>query len=239
MRLKDKRIIVLGGSSGIGRAVAQAAAQEGASVVIGSRQQARVEQAVARLPRGTQGHAVDLSDEAQVRGFFERVGPFDHLVYTAGDALPHGAPGGLSLAQARQLFEVRFWGAYMAATLGSAHIRPGGSIVLTNGTVDVRPMKGLAVGSGVSGAIGALTRGLAVELAPLRVNTVSPGLIKTELWDGLSAADRERMYQEAGAKLPVGRVGEPEDVAQTYLYLMCQGFGTGQVLTVDGGHVLV
>jgi NAD(P)-dependent dehydrogenase (short-subunit alcohol dehydrogenase family) len=85
----------------------------------------------------------------------------------------------------------------------------------------------------------ALTRALAVELAPIRVNAVCPGVVKTELWRGMTEADREAMYRDVGQKLPVGRVGEAEDLAETYLYLMREAYSTGQVIVVDGGAVLV
>jgi NAD(P)-dependent dehydrogenase (short-subunit alcohol dehydrogenase family) len=89
------------------------------------------------------------------------------------------------------------------------------------------------------GTIEALTRALAIELAPLRVNAVSPGVVRTNLWQDMSATERERFYESVASRLPVGRVGEPQDIAQTYIYLMAEGFGTGQTIVVDGGTVLV
>lgn len=239
MRLNGKRILLLGGTSGLGRATAEAAAREGASLVIVSSRKARVDETVAALPPGTEGHKVDLSREDEVRGFFERVGAFDHLVFTAGESLRLGELEQLRVEQARQAFELRFWGAYTAVKYARKGLRPGGSIVLTTGIAEARPLAGWSVGASLCGAMNGLTRALAVELAPVRVNAVSPGVIKTALWDNMSGADREAMYQQVGARLPVGRVGEAHEVAQAYVYLMCQGFCTGQVLVVDGGTVLV
>ncbi len=132
MTLSGKRIVVLGGSSGIGLATAEAAAREGASVVVVSSRRAKVDEAVAKLP-GAEGHAVDLTDAAAVQALFTRIGPFDHLVFTAGETLQLGPLAGTDLATARRFFDLRYWGAWLAARHGSGNIRPGGSIVLTSG----------------------------------------------------------------------------------------------------------
>jgi NAD(P)-dependent dehydrogenase (short-subunit alcohol dehydrogenase family) len=237
--LKDKRIVILGGTSGIGLATAQAAAQEGATLVVASSQQRSVDKALATLPGSTEGRTLDLLNEDAVRGLFDRVGAFDHLVFTAGESLQLGEVAATSLASARQAFNLRFRGAFAAAKYASGLIRPGGSIVLTTGIASLRPRKGWAVAASICGAMDALTRALAVELAPVRVNAVSPGVVRTALWSNMSEADRDAMYRDIGAALPVGRVGEARDIAQAYLYLMREGFSTGQVVVVDGGTVLV
>jgi NAD(P)-dependent dehydrogenase (short-subunit alcohol dehydrogenase family) len=191
------------------------------------------------LPEGTQGHVVDLTDEAQVSALFDKIGAFDHLVYTAGDALLLGDFASLSIADAKRAFDVRYWGAVTAVKYAAPHIAQGGSIVLTTGIASARPFKGWVVPASILGAMEALTRALAVELAPIRVNVVSPGVVKTAMWDQLPQEDREGLYRDVGAKLLTGRVGEADEVAETYLYLMRQTFSTGQVVTVDGGGVLV
>jgi NAD(P)-dependent dehydrogenase (short-subunit alcohol dehydrogenase family) len=237
--LNGKRIIVLGGTSGMGFATAEMAAREGAAIIVASSRRENVDRAVARLPKGAEGYAIDLSNEEQVRNFFNRIGAFDHLVFTAGDSLPPGELSETSVEQARHGFDLRFWGAFMAAKYGSSQIRPGGSIVLTSGIVGQRPRKGWIVGSGISGAVEALTRALAVELAPIRVNAVCPGPVITEMWMSMLEEDRAAMSRSIGQALPVGRVGEAGDLAQAYLYLMREGFSTGQVIVVDGGTTLV
>jgi NAD(P)-dependent dehydrogenase (short-subunit alcohol dehydrogenase family) len=238
MTLNGKRIVVLGGSSGIGLATAQAAAREGASVVIVSSSQARVDEAVAKLP-GAEGHAVDLTDAAAVEALFVRVGAFDHLVFTAGETLQLGSLATTDLTTARRFFDLRYWGAYLAAKHGSGNIRPGGSIVFTSGLAGQRPHAGWALGASICSAMEGLTRALAVELAPIRVNIVCPGVVKTPLWAEMTEADRDALYQQMGAKLLVGHVGEAEEVAESYLYLMRQTYGTGQVIVADGGGALV
>jgi len=238
MELSNKRVIVLGGTSGIGLAVAEAALRSGATVVVASSNPARVREALANLPAGAEGHAVDLTDEAAVRAFFDRTGAFDHLVFTAGESLQLGLLANTALDGARQFFALRYWGALTAAKYGAPHIRPGGSIVFTSGIAGARPQAGWALGASICSAMEGLTRALAVELAPLRVNIVSPGFVRTPLWRGMPEADREALYATVGAKLPVGRVGEATDLAQAYLFLMRQGFATGQTLVVDGGGSL-
>jgi NAD(P)-dependent dehydrogenase (short-subunit alcohol dehydrogenase family) len=238
MTLNGKRIVVLGGSSGIGLATAQAAAREGASVVIASSQQARVDQALAGLPNA-EGHAVDLTDAAAVEALFARIGGFDHLVFTAGESLHLGSLAETDLDTARRFFDLRYFGALLAARHGSRNIRPGGSIVFTSGIAGQRPHTGWALGASITSAMEGLTRALAVELAPIRVNIVSPGVVKTPLWAAMKPAEREALYRQMEASLLVGHVGEPEEIAEAYLYLMRQTYGTGQVIVVDGGGVLV
>jgi NAD(P)-dependent dehydrogenase (short-subunit alcohol dehydrogenase family) len=239
MTLNKQRIVLLGGTSGIGFATAQAAALEGAQVVVVSRRQDRVDRAIAGLPEGTQGYVANLADEEELRVLFELIGAFDHLIFTAGDELVIGEFNALNVTQARKFFDLRFWGALMAARYGSSYIRSGGSIVLTAANSAQRPHKGWALASAAFGAVESLTKALALELAPIRVNAVAPGLTKTELWGGFPLADREAMYQGAASKLPVGRVGDGADLAKAYLYLIQQGYGTGQIITVDGGGTLV
>jgi NAD(P)-dependent dehydrogenase (short-subunit alcohol dehydrogenase family) len=238
MSLKEKRVVILGGTSGIGFATAEAAAQEGAAVVVASSRKENVDRALAALPDGAEGHALDLSDEAQLQAFFDRIGSFDHLVFTAGDTLRLGELAETDLAEARRAFELRYWGALAAVKHGSRRIRPGGSIVLTTGIAGVRPHKGWVIAASICSAMEGLTRALAVELAPIRVNTVSPGVVKTALWSNMTPADREALYRQVGSAIPLGRVGEPQDIARAYLYLMHADFSTGQVITIDGGTVL-
>ena len=187
------------------------------------------------------GHAVDLSDEQAVAALFTKLGPFDHLVFTAGDNLQLNALADTDLKQARHVFELRYWSALAAVKYGSPHIRKGGSIVLTTGVADRRPPKGWVVTASVLGTIESLTRALAIELAPIRVNAVCPGVVRTNLWQKLisSSSEREQLFESVGKSLPVGRVGEAHDIARAYLFLMKEGYATGQTVVVDGGAVLV
>ena len=239
--LENQRVVVIGGSSGIGFAVAQRVLREGAQVVIGSSSAARVEDAVKRLGAGASGSAVDVRDESSVAAFFAGSGPFDHLVYTAGDWDALRRPGGvaeLDLAGANAIFTVRFWGALAAIKHAQGRISAQGSITLTDGAVAHRPRKGAALNTAMAGAVEHLTRGLALDLAPLRVNAVCPGLVLTEVWNSIPEDRREEQMRRMTARLLLPRVGMPEEIAEAYLYLIRGTYSTGQVLIVDGGFTL-
>ena len=239
MTLKQKRIVILGGSSGIGLATAMAAARENAELVIASSRQASLDRALAVLPAGTKGHVVDLADQSAVRTLFDGLGAFDHLVFTAGENLQLGPIAATEIEQAQHFWKLRYWGAFMAAKYGSPNIRSGGSIVFTSGLAGQRPHPGWSVASSICGAMEGLTRALAVELAPIRVNIVSPGVVKTPLWNNMKETDREALYRQMDEKLLVGHAGESEEIAEAYIYLMRQTYGTGQTIVVDGGGALV
>jgi NAD(P)-dependent dehydrogenase (short-subunit alcohol dehydrogenase family) len=238
MTLEGKHVLILGGSSGIGLAVAEAALAAGAEIGIASSRQARIDHALAQLGQRGVGYVADLSDERAVQDLFSRTGPFDHLVFTAGDAVRQRPIGETALADARDFFGVRFWGAFATAKHCHGLIRPGGSMVFTSSTLPHRPSPGFAVGASVSAAVEVLTRALAVELAPIRVNAVAPGIIRTPIWDRLPEADREAFFATRGARLPAGRIGWPAEVAEAYLFLMRSEFTTGQLVVVDGGMLV-
>jgi NAD(P)-dependent dehydrogenase (short-subunit alcohol dehydrogenase family) len=236
---EHKRVVIIGGSSGIGLAVAEEAVSQGASVVIVSSKAERVQEAIQSIGGDVRGEAVDVSDEKAVESFFTKIGGFDHLVFSAGDSLQLNNLADTDLKQARRAFELRYWSALATVKYGSPQIRKGGSIVLTTGVAGQRPHSGWVIAASVCGTIEALTRALAIELAPIRVNAVSPGVVRTNLWQNMSASEREQLFESVGKRLPVGRVGEAHDIAQAYLFLMQEGFSTGQTVVVDGGTVLV
>jgi NAD(P)-dependent dehydrogenase (short-subunit alcohol dehydrogenase family) len=243
MSLRQKRVVVVGGTSGIGFAVAQGAAAEGASVVLGSSRQESIDAARAKL-MGAAAHVIDVKDEASVAAFFEKAGAFDHLVFTAGDwGSFFGAPkpiDDLDIDAAKAGMAVRFWGALACIKHGRKHMRDGGSIVLTDGTVAHRPRKGHPVSTAAAGAIEHLVHGLAVDLAPaIRVNGVCPAGVRTEAWNDIPEAGRETAFKRMTERQPLPRIGEASEVAEAYLYLMKGGYTTGQVLRVDGGATRV
>lgn len=239
MSLRGQRVVVVGGTTGIGFAVAEGAARDGAAVVVASRRRAKVDAAVRRLPEGAEGHVLDVTDETAVRDFFATVGAFDHLVYTAGESPAFGALATTDLADIQQLFNTRLLSVYATVKYATPYLRAAGSITFTTGVLSLRPSPGSSTVVGLAGAVETLTRALAVELAPLRVNAVQPGLVRTDLLLNLPADLRDRLVKTATETLPVGRIGEPEDVAEAYLYLMRGGYSTGTVVRVDGGSVLV
>jgi NAD(P)-dependent dehydrogenase (short-subunit alcohol dehydrogenase family) len=240
--LEGQRIVVIGGSSGIGFAVAERAVKEGAEVVVGSSNAVRVEDAVKRLGSRASGWAVNVKDEASVAAFFTGTGAFDHLVFTAGDWPALRRPGivaELDLAAANAVFAVRFGGALAAIKHAQGRISPRGSVTLTNGVVAHRPRKGAALNTAMAGAIEHLTRALAVDLAPQRVNCVCPGLVLTEVWDSIPEETRQEQIRRMTSRLPIPRAGDPSEIAEAYLYLIRGTYSTGQVLVVDGGTTLI
>jgi NAD(P)-dependent dehydrogenase (short-subunit alcohol dehydrogenase family) len=237
MNLKGKRVVIIGGSSGIGLATAKLAACAGAGVVIASRSPGKLERASAEIPGEVEAVAVDLRDENSLQRFFDHVGKFDHLTTPAAE-VTDGPFLDVDLRQARAAFDSKFWGQYQAARYGAPGILDGGSITLFSGSNSQRPLPQASVRAAINGAIEGLTRALAVELAPIRVNAVSPGPVDTPLHDHLPEERREALFQAVAASLPLKRIARPEEIAQTVLYLMTNGFTTGSTLFVDGGYTL-
>ena len=237
MSLAGKRVAIIGGASGIGFAVAQLAQAQGGAVIIGSSGEGNVKAAVGRLA-GATGHTVDVRDEGSVRRFFDQVGAFDHLVLTAGDwgGLMMRPTADIDITAAQQMLAVRFWGVIAAAKHAIRTIAPDGSITLTGGLLAHRPLKGAPLATALGGAVESLARGLAVDLAPVRVNAVSPGLILTE---HVTTQMPPEMIAAFTAALPLPRAATPAEAARAYVYLMLNSYVTGQILPVDGGALLV
>jgi NAD(P)-dependent dehydrogenase (short-subunit alcohol dehydrogenase family) len=238
MSLKNARVLVIGGTSGIGLGVANAAAERGAIPIVVSRRQASVDRALSELPDQARGVTVDLTDPASLDRLAEGIGDVDHLVFTAGESLELAPLADLTPDIVNRFFQTRFVGALSAVRVFAPHITAGGSITLTSGTAAEQPGFG-ALPVSLCGAMNVLTKALAFELAPIGVNAVAPGVVRTPLWDAMSDPDRQVMYDQAAQQLPLGRVGEVADAARAYLYCMEQEFGTGTVVTVDGGTTLV
>ncbi len=230
MLLEGKTVVVVGGSSGIGLATAELAKSEGASVTIASRPGERLRSAAARL--GMRGMEVDVTNDASVEQLFQACGRVDHVVVTAAPTYA-GMIKKLSIADAKSFVEAKFWGACRVAR--SADITPGGSLTLVSGFFSIRPRIGAAIAGATNGAIEALTRSLAVELAPVRVNAVSPGVVDTPIRAAMPEEARRAMLEQAAAALPVRRVGTAEDIARQILAFMVIGFATGSIVYLDGG----
>lgn len=168
-----------------------------------------------------------------------QIGRFDHLVYTAGENLSLVRLEDYDIDAARTFFNLRFFSALEAAHLAAPHLNEGGSIVFTSGSAAIRPGAGWMLGAAVSAAAIAVTQALAIELAPIRVNAIAPGVVRSPLWESMSKADQAAMYDGLAASLPLGRVAEVEDVAKSFVYAMDQNYATGTVTVIDGGSVLV
>jgi NAD(P)-dependent dehydrogenase (short-subunit alcohol dehydrogenase family) len=235
-KLNGAKVLVIGGASGVGFAVAAAALEAGAQVIIGSSQADRVEAGAKRLGHGAQGRTVDVKDEASVAAFFDAAGPFDHLVFTAGDwGHMFGATRDLDVDASKARMEVRFWGAARAAKYATRQIAKDGSITLTGGMLAHRPLPGTPMTTASAHTTEGLAMGLARDLAPIRVNAVCLGLIMSEQVQNMG----EAVIKGFTANLPLPRGGTVEEAAEAYLYLMRATYVTGQIVRVDGGGSLV
>ena len=213
--------VVVGGASGIGKAVAKALSQRPGRVEIVGRKA-----------------GLDIADPAAVEAWFDRLGPIDHVVVTAGSQAPGGKVTEVSFEAAKAAFDVKFWGSLAVARAATKHIRPGGTITLTSGFLARRTVPGTYVKTAMNAALEAATKILARELAPIRVSVVSPGLTDTEAYSGMADDARRTMLDRAAASLPAGRYGRPEDLAAAYLFAIDNPFVTGSVVDVDGGALI-
>jgi NAD(P)-dependent dehydrogenase (short-subunit alcohol dehydrogenase family) len=234
MLLKGKKVVVVGGSSGIGLATAELAKREGADVIVASRNVAKLDAVAEKL--NAIAIPADVTSDDSVAKLFRNCGPVDHVVVTAAQ-LRTGPFKTVSMEDVRSTMEGKFWGAWRVAK--SAEIRPGGSLTLVSGYLSIRPRPNSAIISVANGALESLARALALELAPVRVNAVSPGIIDTPIRAAMPEEARKDMLAKAAASLPVGRVGLGEDVAQMILAVMTNGFATGSTVYLDGGALVV
>ncbi|CDS01262.1 hypothetical protein, partial [Sporisorium scitamineum] len=255
LALRGSKVVIIGGSSGIGFAAASALIEEGASVIIGSSSAERVASAVKRLsdpsaqynadPSRVSGYPVNLKGpeaEASLRDFFSKIGAFDHLLYTAGDSLAAKPFHEFAYDDIVSAGSVRLFSVILAVKVATSpgHLKDGGSIVLTTGSVAEKPLKNWSVVAGFASALYGLTRNLALDLSDrkIRVNAVSPGPVETELWDNFPEDHRKAFLASVEAKLLTGRVGQPEDVANAYVYLLKNRNVTAQVIASDGGNAV-
>ena len=231
------KTVIIGGSSGMGLATAKMLHSLGHEIVIASRSKEKLLKAHKTIGKG-ESYVLDVSKEKDVIQFFEKVAPFDHLVTSAAN-FTMGPFLKMGLSDARDFFDTKFWGQYMAAKIGAPHIRKGGSIIFFCGVAGQKPFMNFAVGSAINAAIEGLTRALALELAPLRVNAISPGTVVTPVWDDLSEKERLGEFEKTANLLPAKRVGQPEEIAEAVRYLIHCGYATGSIVYVDGGARIV
>mmetsp|Transcript_23495 Transcript_23495/g.70421 ORF Transcript_23495/g.70421 Transcript_23495/m.70421 type:complete len:274 (+) Transcript_23495:45-866(+) len=246
--LAAPKAIVIGGSSGMGKAAARACVEGGGRALLASRDADRLERARAEILSAT-GAAedaveikdLDASDAAAVEAFAAELAPdaWDSLVVSAAGRAPHGAVETLELDAARGMFESKFWTAWHAAKYIAPRLADGGAVVFVAGVLNRRPGVNSAPLATVNGALEGLTRSLALDLGPrLRVNCLSPGFCDTERFDHMDPARKAAMLANTAASLPLRRVGEPSDMGGAVHYLLTAPFVTGVVLDVDGGHTV-
>ncbi|RWR01230.1 short-chain dehydrogenase [[Pantoea] beijingensis] len=229
----DNRVLVVGGSSGIGEAIAQAFVRQGAKVTIASRSEDKLKAAAQRIGQ-VNSVVLDTADNAAIEAFFAQHHPWDHIAISAAQT-PFGLVKELSLSDAYSAMESKFWGAYRLAR--AAKISERGSLTFVSGFLSVRPGTAVLQGA-INAALESLGRGLALELSPVRVNSVSPGIIETPLWDGMPSDTREQIFTATRKALPAKTLGQPEDIARAVLFLAGSQFTSGATLLVDGGGAI-
>jgi NAD(P)-dependent dehydrogenase (short-subunit alcohol dehydrogenase family) len=232
--MKGQRVVVVGGTSGMGLATVRAAAALGAEVVSAGRRPLAQRESVP----GVEAAEVDITDEESVRMLFDRVGALDHVLVTASA----GKPGALldqDLATARTFMDGKFFGSWMCARYAAPGLAASGSITFVSGGAVVRPPAHGSMVAAAFAAVEALTRGLAIELGPRRVNTIRPGYTDSDMWSYLSDVQRRELRRRVVGAMPVGRMGAPEDIAHAAVFLMTNPQVTGAVLEVTGGETLV
>lgn len=234
MILQDKKIVVIGGSSGIGQAVSARALAEGASVVIGGRSQEKLDAAKRALGGNVTTIAFDAGNPEAAADAYGEIGPIDHFLSTAA-SLTYAPVTTIGLTDVDAMIRSKIMGPLLAARFASAQIRDGGSMTFFTGLAAYRPGPGTVMVATVNAALEGMVKALAVELAPLRVNGLSPGVTETPGWDFMPKAEREALFAALRTSLPTRRIGTPEDLAAAAILLMTNPFITGTVLDVDGG----
>lgn len=229
--LVGKHVVVIGGTSGIGLAIAEHAMAAGARVTAASRNPARH---AGNVPAGIATEQVDITSPASIEAMLDRVGAFDHLAMSAG-ATALGTVRELDSVAARRFMDTKFWGAYDGVRAAADRIAKDGSIVLIGGIASRKHGPGRPTMAAINAALEAFGKANAVDLAPVRVNIIAPGLVETPAFDDVPVDVRTRLLTQYVASVPVGRVGLPEDIASTAVFLMTNGYATGSVVDVDGG----
>ncbi len=234
--LSGKNVLVIGGSSGIGYATAAGAIEQGANVTIASRSDEKLRAAQAALQGKVQARALDVADTAAVEAFFGTSPVYDHIV-VSGAAFKFGTVRDQNIDDAYAAMNVKFWGAYRVARM--ARVAPGGSFVFVSGFLSRRPKPNMVLVGAINAALETLAQGLALEMAPVRFNVVSPGIIDTPTRAAMPDDARKAMLENVAKSLPVKRVGLAEDCADQILLMLRNTFMTGSVVYIDGGGLLV
>ena len=234
VELQGKTVVVVGGGSGIGRQIATDAAAAGARVVLAGRNPEKLATAISdSSAAGISFDTIDLADEASIAALAEWVGELDYLVSVA-NAAANGPVTGLEREAVVGAFDAKVIGPILLAKHFGPRFAEGGSMLVFSGIVGWRPSPGKTVTAATNGAVSFLASALAVELAPIRVNALSPGIVDSGAWDGLGKG-KQKLFEDTAAKVPARRVGQLADISSAVLLALTNPFITGETLHVDGG----
>lgn len=237
MTLQGQQIVVVGGTSGIGLATARLAQQQGAHVTIIGRSEERLQNAAATLP-GVEWLKMDVNSEQEVQEAFSTFKQINHVYIAAGSTKLGGILDGTVETQMTPIME-RLWGSIYIIRAAARKIAADGSITFTGGLSTDRPVAGAWVSGVGTASVEQLARVMALELAPIRFNAVSPGYTDTPMWDSVLGTNKTAVLSGVAERLPVKRIATPEEVAQAVLFLMQNYSVTGEIIHVDGGARLV
>ena len=233
--LDGKKILVVGGSSGMGESSAKLAAQAGGKVTIAARGHDRLAAAAKRIGYGVEPAILDAMNDGSVEKFFADGTVWDHVVSCVG-AGGRGNVKELEMATAMAAMDGKFWAGFRVAR--AARIAPQGSLTFVSGALSQRPAAGAALIAAINAALEKLSQGLALEMAPIRVNTVSPGPVDTPMWYRYGAEMKQKFLEGAAARVPLKRVAHPDEIGELVLFFMTNRFVTGTVVPLDGGSTL-
>ncbi|MFF4949610.1 SDR family oxidoreductase [Streptomyces chattanoogensis] len=235
--LRGRTVVLIGGGSGIGLRVAHRAAAAGARVVLGGRTPERLAAAAEQVGEAATWRTVDVTDRDSLAGFFAELDRVDHLFTTAA-SYRVGPMLKLSDEDAESPFASKFWGQYHAVRLAAPKMAADGSVVLMSGAAGARPPAPAPAYAACNAAIEGLGRGLALELAPVRVNVVSPGTVDGDLWARRPVEARDAAFEQYRRDTVLHRLGTEDEIAHAVLFLFANGFTTGSTLYPDGGYTL-
>ena len=232
-----EHVVIVGGSSGMGRALATELVAQGSEVTVAGRSADKLDD--VRRELGVRTVAMDVGVEQDIERLFAVTGTVSHIVTTAADVGGAYQPiAAYDVRAARSAVDSKLLGPLLLAKHGAPLLEPGGSIVFTSGIAAYRPGPRASLLAALNGALASLAAALAVELAPLRVNVVSPGWVDTPIWQDVAGDAAPETLAAMAARLPVGRIGRTQDIAAAIIALLRNGFITGTVLHADGGHRL-
>lgn len=236
--LLNQRVVIVGGTSGMGMGAALAASRAGAEVIALGRRPPAKSAAEQSAHGSITFQSLDMTDDAAVEQVFETLGALDHLLITATPPSRGGTFLSQTLADAQAVLYGKLLGSWSCARHAAPKMRKGGSITFTTGGLVTKPRMGASMMM-VAFAGLELTRALALELGPIRVNTIRPGVIDSEMWAGMPQIKREAFFALVRESFPAGRVGKVDDIGKAALFLMTNDFVTGAILEVSGGETLV